>query len=231
LNNYTFFFTWGFFLDYLERNYGIVKERMIFQMENSLALGRKLIDSELDTGFLNFIIRPIVKAFYDYWAQHDARKGTLKQINITLEAGKKLLLNGNSEESFNNIIEENFPKFLKFDQVTFQCRKHHENYEKLKNNSKDTFINYLKEVKTFLEVKEDIKDYGDLCRAAFKTKEIASSNLMKQLELTENGIKIIEDDPSILSLPTGKKIICKALRKGFELTKNEIIEAMDDTYI
>ncbi len=231
MNNYTFFFTWGFFLDYLERNYGIVKERMIFQMENSLALGRKLIDSELDTGFLNFIIRPIVKAFYDYWAQHDARKGTLKQINITLEAGKKLLLNGNSEESFNNIIEENFPKFLKFDQVTFQCRKHHENYEKLKNNSKDTFINYLKEVKTFLEVKEDIKDYGDLCRAAFKTKEIASSNLMKQLELTENGIKIIEEDPSILSLPTGKKIICKALRKGFEVTKKEFIEAIDDTYI
>ena len=218
-------------MDYLERNYSIVKERMVYQMENSLSLGRRLIDSELDTGILNFIIRPIVKAFYDYWAKHDARKGTLKQINISLEAGKKLLLNGNSEESFNNIIEENFPNFLKFDQVNFQCSKHHKNYEKLKNNSKDTFINYLKEVKTFLEVKEDVKDYGDLCRAAFKTKEVASSNLMKQLELTENGIKIIEDDPSILSAPTGKKIIIKALRKGFELTKNEFIEAIGDTYI
>ena len=54
---------------------------------------------------------------------------------------------------------------------------------------------------------------------------------MKQLEIVENGIKIIEDDPSILSLPTGKKIIIKALRKGFELTKNEFIEAIDDTYI
>jgi len=218
-------------LDFLERNYSIVKERMIYQMEHSLALGRKLIDSELDTGILNFIVRPIVKAFYDYWAQHDAKKGTLKQINISLEAGKKLLLNGNSEESFNNIIEENFPNFLKYDQVTFQCSKHHKNYEKLKNNSKNTFINYLKEVKTFLEVKEDVKDYGDLCRAAFKTKEVATNNLMKQLEFTENGIKIIEDDPSILSLPTGKKIIVKALRKGFEATKKEFIEAIGDTYI
>ena len=97
-------------------------------------------------------------------------------------------------------------------------------------SSKNTFINYLKEVKTFLEVKEDVKDYGDLCRAAFKTKEIASRNLMGQLDLTENGIKIIEEDPSILSLPTGKKIIIKALRKGFEATKNEFIEAIDDTY-
>jgi len=218
-------------LDYLERNYSIVKERMIYQMEQSLALGRKLIDSELDTGILNFIVRPIVKAFYDYWAQHDARKGTLKQINISLEAGKKLLLNGNSEESFNNIIEENFPNFLKYDQVNYQCSKHHKNYEKLKKNSKDTFINYLKEVKTFLEVKEDVKDYGDLCRVAFKTKEIAISNMLKQLKLTENGIKIIEEDPSILSLPTGKKIIIKALRKGFEATKKEFIEAIGDTYI
>ena len=231
MNNYVIFFTWGSFLDYLERNYSIVKERMIYQMEHSLALGRKLIDSELDTGILNFIVRPLVKAFYDYWAQHDARKGTLKQINISLEAGKKLLLNGNSEESFNNIIEEKFPDFFKFDQVTFQCSKHHKNYEKLKNNSKDTFINYLKEIKTFLEVNEDVKDYGDLCRAAFKTKEIAISNLMKQLEYTENGIKIIEDDPSILSLPTGKKIIIKALRSGFEATKKEFIEAIGDTYI
>ncbi len=55
--------------------------------------------------------------------------------------------------------------------------------------------------------------------------------MLKQLKLTEKGIKIIEEDPSILSLPTGKKIIIKALRKGFEVTKNEFIEAIDDTYI
>ena len=41
---------------------------MTQQMEQSLKLGRKLIDTELDTGILNFIVRPVVKAFYDYWA-------------------------------------------------------------------------------------------------------------------------------------------------------------------
>ena len=53
-------------MDYLERNYRLIKERMIEQMENSIELGRKLIDTELDTGFLNFIIKPIVKTFYEY---------------------------------------------------------------------------------------------------------------------------------------------------------------------
>jgi len=186
---------------------------MIQQMEESLKLGRKLIDTELDAGVLNFIVRPVVKTFYDYWAQHDARKGTLKQIDITLEAGKQLLLNGNSEESFNRIIEENFPRYLKGDQVTYQCSKNHKNYGLLKENARETFINYLKEVKAFLSVEEDVNDYHDLTRSAFKSKEIAIKNLKKQLEFTERGISLIEDDPSLLSLIAGKKIIEKVSKK------------------
>ena len=203
---------------------------MIQQMENSLILGRKLIDTELDAGFLNFIVRPVVKAFYDFWSMHDARKGTLKQIDITLEAGKQLLLNGNSEESFNNIVEEYFPKYLKGDQVTYQCSKNHKNYEKLKANTKETFINYLKEIRAFLGVEEDVHDYSDLARFAFKKKELATKNLMKQLDFTDKSIRIIEEDPTILSLPAGKKIIIRSLRKGFEETKKEFLEAIDDTY-
>ncbi len=217
-------------MEHVDRNCNIIKERMIQQMEQSLKKGRKLIDTELDAGFLNFVVRPVVKAFYDFWAMHDARKGTLKQIDVTLDAGRKLLLNGNSEEGFNSIIEEYFPKYLKGDQVTYQCSKHHKNYDKLKENAKETFINYLEEVRTFLSVEEDITEYADLAKFAFKTKEIATMNLMKQLEFTERGIKIIEEDPSILSLPVGKKIIIKSLRKGFEETKNEFLEAIDDTY-
>ncbi len=199
-------------------------------MEQSLKLGRKLIDTELDTGMLNFIVRPIVKAFYDYWAQHDARKGTLKQIDITLDAGKQLLLNGNSKESFNRIVDEFFPRFLKGDQVTYQCSKNHKNYDKLKENSRETFINYLREVKTFLGVEEHVNDYKDLARSAFKSKEIATKNLKKQLEFTERGISIIEDDPSILSLPAGKKIIVKSLRKGFEESKKDFLKGINETY-
>jgi len=217
-------------MEYVERNCKIVKERMIQQMEESLKLGRKLIDTELDAGVLNFIVRPVVKAFYDYWAQHDAKKGTLKQIDITLNAGKQLLLNGNSEESFNRIIEDNFPGYLKGDQVTYQCSKKHRNYEKLKENAKETFINYLREIKAFLSVEEHVNDYHDLARSAFKSKEIATKNLKKQLEFTERGISLIEDDPSLLSLIAGKKIIIKALRKGFEETKKEFFKGIDETY-
>lgn len=217
-------------MDYLERNYQLIQERMIQQMENSIVLGRKLIDMVLDTGFLNFIINPIVKSFYDHWAKNDAKSGTSKQIQITLDSGKYLVLNGKTEKSFKKIIEENFPKYFKNDQTFRMGNNRHKNFDRSKQNAKETFTSYLEEVVKLLEVEEDVGDYGDLCRVAFNSKEVAEENLMRQLEFTEKGIKIVEEDPSILKVPIGRKIIVKALRRGYELTKKEFIEGLNDTY-
>jgi len=217
-------------LNYLERNYDIVKERMIQQMENSIVLGRKLIDTALDTGLLNFIIKPLVKIFYDNWAQNDVRDNTLKQINLTLDTGIELLKNGATDDNFDRVVNESLPKYIEADQTSLQCSKKHKNYDRIINVAKETFINYLKEVVKFLDVKEDVEDYGDLCRIAFNSKELAEQNLMKQLEFTERGIKIVEEDLNILKLPIGRKIIVKALRRGFERTKAEFIKSLNETY-
>ena len=199
-------------------------------MENSFELGRKLIDTELDTGLLNFIIKPIVKTFYDYWSKNDARDGTLKQIKITLDSGKKLLLEGKTEEIIKKLIEKNFPIYLANDQTNSQCSKSHKNYERLKQVAKKTFINYFKEVVRLLEVEDEVDNYGDLCRVAFPSKEIAEQNLMKQLDYTDKGIRIVEEDLGILKVPIGRKIIVKALRRGFESTKEDFIKGLNDTY-
>lgn len=217
-------------MDYIERNYHLVQERMIEQMEESLKLGRELIDTELDAGWLNFVVKPILKAFYDYWTQHEARVGTLKQIEITLESGKELLLNENSEEGLLRIVDKNFPIYLKYDQTTYQCDKKHKNYVELELITKKTFINYVRKVVAFLQVEEEVNDYGDLCRSAFKNKDYAKETLMKQLEYTDKSISLIEKDPSILSVPVGKRIIIKALRKGFEQTRKDFIKSINETY-
>ncbi|KKK44433.1 MAG: hypothetical protein Lokiarch_18140 [Candidatus Lokiarchaeum sp. GC14_75] len=221
-------------MNYLERNYAIVKLRMVEQMENSLKFGRTLIDSELDTGLLNFIVKPIVKTFYDHWSERDAKANTLKQIKITLDAGIKLVKDGASEELFEKIIFDNFPKFEKADQTYNQTNHAHKNYGKLRQAAKETFINYLTEVAKLLAVKEDVNDYGELCRVAFKSKEQAEKNLRNQLNITEKSIKIVESDISILRInfvgKFGKKIIVRALRKGFENTKKEFFEGLNETY-
>jgi len=91
-------------------------------------------------------------------------------------------------------------------------------------------MNYLKEVVRLLEVEDDVDNYGDLCRVAFPSKEIAEQNLMKQLEYTDRGIQIVEEEIGILKIPMGRKIIVKALRRGFELTKEDFIKGLNDTY-
>ena len=203
---------------------------MIEQMENSIITGRKLIDTELKLGLLNWLIKPIVKSFYDNWAQNDARGNTLKQINLTLDAGIELLKNGTTHDNFTRIVNESLPKYIEADQTSLQCSKQHKNYNKIIEVAKETFINYLKEVVKLLEVKDDVEDYGDLCRVAFKSKEVAEKNLMKQLNFTERGIKIVEKDTSILKIPFARRILVKALRKGFEQTKTEFIKGLNDTY-
>ena len=217
-------------LTYVDRNLEIIRERMVNQMEQSFELGRTLIDTELDTGMLNFVVKPLVKTFYDYWSQHDARSGTLKQIQVTLNAGREIVLRGDSVDVFQEVFNETFSEYLKGDQTYRQCSKRHRNFERLKEVARKTYLNYLKEVVSLLKVKEDVNDYGDLCTQAFKTKEEAKKVLLNQLEFTDKAISIVEEDLSILNIPFGRKIILKTLRKGFEASKKDFLFAIDDTY-
>jgi hypothetical protein len=218
-------------MDYLERNYKIVEKRMVEQMETSLNYGRELIDSEVDAGSLNFVIKPIVKSFYKYWSDKDAKVGTLAQIRITLDSAKEFLRNGDgSEAQLNKIINRNFPIYLKNDQTYIQCKETHYNYKKLEEVTKKCFITQVEETILFFNVKNDVKDYNELSRLAFKTKEKAYEALKRQLDYNEEGISIVEKDDSILKVPLGKNIILKVLRMGFELTKEKLLEELDTIF-
>ena len=218
-------------MDHIERNYKIIREKMIEQMEDSIRLGRTLIDTELDAGIFNFVVRPIIKSFYDYWSKHDARSGTLKQIQVTLETAKEVINDGVTEDSINLIIEKSFPIYLQGDQTFRQSSKRHKNYKRLKEIAKKTYLNYLKQVISLLEVEDNVQDYADLCVHAFSSKEETTKILTKQLDYTDESIRIVEEDLTILNITIGRKIIIKALRKGFELKKKEFINGINDTYL
>ena len=215
-------------MNQMQRNYKIVEEKMISTTDLSLNYGRELIETELDAGAFNFIVKPIVKAFYKHWSDNDARVGTLKQIKITLDSAKMLVENGEiTKDEFDEAINKNFPNYLENDQTDKQCKKDHKDYEKLKAITKKSFISQVEECVLFLNIKEDVKNYDELSRAAFKTKEKAYEALKRQLDYNEDGIAIVEQDDSILNVPVGKNIIISVLRKGFEETKKSLIEELD----
>jgi len=218
-------------MDYIERNYKILEKRMINQMETSLDYGKNLIDSELDAGAFNFVVKPIVKSFYKHWSDKEAKVGTLEQIRVTLESAKELAQDGDiSKEKFEKIVNKNFPIYLKNDQTDQQCKKTHHNYKKLKEVTKKCFITQIEESVLFLKVKDDVQGYNELSRSTFKTKEKAYQALKRQLDFNEEGIAVVEKDDSILKIPLGKSIILKVLRMGFEMTKEKLIEDLDEIF-
>ena len=205
---------------------------MIAQMEASLGFGKSLLDTELDAGVLNFVVKPVIKSFYKYWSDKDAKIGTLEQIRITLDTAKSIVMNGGvTEEEYEKLINKNFVVYLENDQTDRQCNKSHKNYQKLKDITKKCFITQVEESIIFLSVKEEVNDYNHLSRVAFKNdKNKAYTALKRQLDYNEAGIEIVEQDNSILKVPTGRNIIVKVLRKGFELTKQNLLEDLDSIF-
>ena len=211
-------------MSHILRNYKIVEEKMISQTDLSLSYGRELIDTELDAGAFNFVVKPIVQTFYKFWSNNNARVGTLKQIKIALDSAKTLIENGEiTTEKFDELINKTFPDYLENDQTDKQCNKNHKDYERLKELTKKSFIAQVEECVLFLNIKEDVKNYDELSRATFKTKEKAYEALIRQLDFNDDGIAIVEQDDSILNVLAGKEIIVSVLRKGFEMTKEKLI--------
>ncbi|MFX1399166.1 MAG: hypothetical protein ACFFAS_19245 [Promethearchaeota archaeon] len=220
-------------MEHLDRNYEILKKHLIETMENRLAFGNDLIEKELHLGALDFIAKPIVKAFYKYWSNNDAKEGVLKQIDATLDCCKILVINGNdSEERYKEIVEDYFQDYLQGDQLYYYCKKKHKNFIKLKEVLKETFESDIKGTLILLKIQDiTVDDYNGLIKVAFKTKEEAYKTLAKRLDFTDESIKIVEKDLSILKIPTGKKIIMKIFRKGFDQTRLDFLENLNRIYI
>lgn len=216
-------------MNHIDRNYQILKEKMVDQMEYTFEYGRELIDRELDAGIFDVIVKPIVKSFYTNWVDNEARKGTMKQITVTLDVAKELVKNG-SEEKFDELIEKNFQDYLEGDQTYMQCDQSHENFDQLRDITKECFVSQVKGAVRFLKIDDEVMDYDDLTKTTFDTKDEAYDALSTQLDYNDQGIKIVEEDPSILNIPTGKKTIIRILRKGFEETKDRLLERLNRVY-
>lgn len=202
----------------VDRNGEIVRDHLISKMKESLDIGSRLIDEELNG--MASIFRPIIKSFYSNLVQKDLEYGTIKSINGMIKMAKKIVVNGIEEGSheFENRIEQAFPSYLKNDQTGRQCKPSHPNFLRLKANLKKTFRAQIHGILPLLKVSDKpISTYPGLCRKAFKT-EIECKNILKlQTQAMKEGQEIIKEDLSILNILTGRELIFRVLERGFKL--------------
>ena len=218
-------------LETISRNSDLVKEHLLRQMRESLAVGKRLIGEEL-TG-LTFFLKPIVLNLYSNLVQKDLEKGTIKTINQLLSLSKEMIINGiemNSEQFYKR-LNDNFPIYLKNDQTGRLCKRNHKNFKRLEENLKTTFSAQICSIIPLLKIENKrIQNYYQLCRSAFETVEECKSGLKKQIDAMLIGQQIILEDLSILDIPTGRSVIFRILRKGFDIQIRHFNIAIDRIY-
>jgi len=220
-------------LELLERNLRLIRQRLISQIDVSLEKGNKFIDKELD-GLIYIAVKPVVKLFYNTIKKKDMTTGTVAQIDIVIAAAKEKIFN--PEKDLEDIISENFERYVKHDQTDLSLRKNHKNYKWCRDNLKNTFRAQLKPVVKLLGVmKRDIDNYDDLSKEAYPSKKEMMEAMTEQLKYMNAGLEMVGKDKAILDLPVGREVLFNVLKQGYAETWKELIDGVgrlfpDDSY-
>ncbi|MHA1720853.1 MAG: hypothetical protein ACTSWX_02500 [Promethearchaeota archaeon] len=218
-------------LETINRNSELVREHLLRQMRESLTVGKNLIGEEL-TGF-SLVLKPVIYNLYSNLVQKDLEKGTIKTINLLLKISKEMIINGveMKNDEFYKRLNENFPIYLKFDQTGRLCKRNHKNFKRLEENLRHTFEAQVRSIIHLLKIEnKEIQNYYQLCKSAFETAEECKTYLKEQTDSMFVGQQIIKEDLSILDIPTGRSVIFRILRKGFDIQVRNFNIAIDRIY-
>lgn len=213
----------------VERNYRLIEERMKIQADISLRFGEQLIDEEFKGGLTSILVRPTVKLFYSFYAKKNLKEAAVKQLYVVLHTAKDLLLAGKTpnEPEFQELIDQNAREYIKNDSTVIYCRRSHSNFRSLIQNVKDGFAFQVKNTWVLLGIDGEVTTYTELCRKAYKTREVAQQTISEQMDFIGRGISIVESDQNILDVPVAKSLIMRVLRNGYEQTREQFMRDID----
>ncbi|MBN2153653.1 MAG: hypothetical protein JW839_19510 [Candidatus Lokiarchaeota archaeon] len=212
----------------LERNARLVRARMLEQLESSLKKGSEYINQELE-GPQNFLIRPVVRSFYDTFVKPILRDGSKGNLELDIECAKELILDPGKK--LEEVIERNAGRYFKNDQTARFANKRNTNYRWFVENVKDTFKAQVKHMVEALKCEApDVSTYDGLMIATYKTRENARAALQEQIQHMEMGIDKLQSDPSVMDIAVGKELITRVLVRGMKDTKAELLAGVDDVF-
>ena len=202
---------------FLGHNCALLRAHLFRQMHESLDIGAKLIEAEMQG--LSMLLRPVVSSFYRNVLQKDMERSTRKLVNGMIKFAASFIRDDikTGSDEFHKRLLAKFPGYLKNDQTGRQCKQTHPNFPRLEENLKQTFEAQILGMLPILQVDTDvpIKNYPDLCRAAFKNADECKTLLNLQTDAMLRGQAIIGEDLSILNIIAARELIFRVLQKGF----------------
>jgi hypothetical protein len=215
----------------IERNASFMDHHLSEHLKILLKTAESLIDSE--TTGLKILLRPLVKLFYYAIVRSDIKRSGEKAMMYIVKLCKQLALDDveDKSEAFYEILEKEFPIWLKNDHIVKFLTKRHKNYEKVKKILYEVFEWQVRPILQLLKANDqEAECYEDICRFVYKDADECMYQLDKQLIPIKEILTIIEDDVEILNVPLVKHLLIRTLQKFYDLLIDGWHEDINDIY-
>jgi len=215
----------------VDRNEAFVREHLKRHLNILLSNAVRLMDDIL-SGAL-WVLRGPARLFFYPFVKIHMRRSAVKAIDFLMELVRRLALDGIKVDSdkFDEIVEEEFPKWLDNDHIIQYCRKRHKNFERIKDISKLGFKwQVIPMLKFVSNPEEGLKQYPDLCRSTYKKPEDCQYDLDQQLVAIKDGLAVAGEDVSIYDIPLFKQLFHENLIKLFSNMTSDFHEDIDLIY-
>lgn len=118
------------------------------------------------------------------------------QMELILECAKKLAPDYSNLEE---VIENNFKEYMKNDNLGFNIRKRHKNYNETSEIIKDMFRNHV--ISIYELLKGEGETYDDLTLSVSPNYEDGLKYVQNEIELSNKASEIVRKDRGIINAP------------------------------
>ncbi len=187
---------------------------------------RDLIKKEFPD-FLHRVGMPII---YDFVVKGALKKNTRKQIDVVL---KHALRYDGTLTTLDTIVTETFQEYYKYDITNQHCDHNHPKFSEVEEIIKLCYRARISSVGQLLQY-QGAKDYDELIRNVFKTREQTRMALEEHYIITDKAIDLIEQYPELVRHDFLNKVYwarnIRIIRASYEYAQKYLLEKLDKLF-
>lgn len=207
----------------IEKNKKLVEEEFYQLIAEGIKYTEEQIGS-LFKGKLSFILNPLAKVVFSWFAVDKAKQAGLKQLKFTLNGAGQCV-----NKSIDEVVNKYFSPYLKYNIVYLRSNHRHRDYPKLQELMKQGFKIRLTLYSTMLSAKG--KTYEELVRNAFPSKSDVVKLIEKQFEVVNCAQELVEKEPLLIKIPPlARREILHILKSAYQQERKLLLKRIDQIY-
>lgn len=207
----------------IERNKELVEKEFYHLIEEGIKHTEEQIGN-LFKGRWSFILNPLAKVVFSWFAIDRAKEAGLKQLRFALKCAEQCI-----NKSVPEVVNQYFSSYLKYNLVYLRSNHRHQDYPKLQELMKEGFKIRLILYSTILKAKG--KEYEELLKNAFPSKKEVVKLVEEQFKVVQSAQELVEEEPLLIKIPPlARKEILHILKSAYSEEKRLLLKRIDQIY-